>query len=264
MLLVHGFPQFWWAWRHQLPALAAAGWRAAAMDLRGYGGSDKTPRGYDPVTLAADISGVVRSLGERQAIVVGHGWGGYVGWAAATMDPSTVRGLVSVAAPHPLHVGDLRSRAVLAKHVLSMQPPLLPERRIMAHRAAWVEQHLRDWAAPGSAFPDPEAADRYRTAMSLWPSPHCAVEYHRWLFRSRARGDGRRFAAAMRRPVPSPVVQVFGARDPAVQLGPADPSRERVSGPYDTVLLPDVGHFPPEEDPDSFNAVLLDWLTRHR
>ena len=65
VLLLHGFPQFWWAWRHQMPALADAGYRVAAMDLRGYGACDKPPRGYDPLTLAADVAGVIRSLGER-------------------------------------------------------------------------------------------------------------------------------------------------------------------------------------------------------
>ncbi|HET7328123.1 MAG TPA: alpha/beta hydrolase [Nocardioidaceae bacterium] len=263
MLLLHGFPQFWWAWRHQLPALAAHGWRAAAMDLRGYGGSDKTPRGYDPTTLATDISGVIRSLGARSAVVVGHGWGGYAGWATATIDPGAVRGLVSVAAPHPLHTGELASRAVLAKHLLSMQPPLLPERRIVADGAAWVEHHLRDWAAPGSGFPDSEAAERYRTAMTVWPSPHCAVEYHRWLFRSRARSDGRRFTAQMRRGVQGPVLQVLGELDPAVRLGPSDSSRTRVAGAYAAVAIAGCGHFPHEEAPASFNAVLLDWLDHH-
>ena len=85
VLLLHGFPEFWWTWRDQLPALAAAGYRAVAMDLRGYGGSDKTPNGYDPVTLAQDVAGVVKTVGGRPAVLVGHGWGGYVGWATAAL-----------------------------------------------------------------------------------------------------------------------------------------------------------------------------------
>ncbi len=63
VVLLHGFPEFWWAWRHQLPVLAAAGYHAVAMDLRGYGASDKTPRGYDPLTLSADVTGVIRGMG---------------------------------------------------------------------------------------------------------------------------------------------------------------------------------------------------------
>lgn len=65
VMLVHGFPQFWWTWRHQLVALADAGFRAVAMDLRGVGGSDRTPRGYDPANLALDITGVIRSSASR-------------------------------------------------------------------------------------------------------------------------------------------------------------------------------------------------------
>jgi len=63
VLLLHGFPEFWWAWRHQLISLSEAGFRAVAVDLRGYGGSDKPPRGYDLITAAADAAGLVRSLG---------------------------------------------------------------------------------------------------------------------------------------------------------------------------------------------------------
>ncbi len=71
VLLLHGFPEFWWTWRHQLVALADAGYRAVAVDLRGYGGSDKPPRGYDLMTAAADIAGLIRALGEANAVVVG-------------------------------------------------------------------------------------------------------------------------------------------------------------------------------------------------
>ncbi|MBX6769877.1 MAG: alpha/beta fold hydrolase, partial [Actinomadura rubrobrunea] len=71
VLLLHGFPMFWWTWHHQMVSLPRAGYRAAAVDLRGYGGSDKPPRGYDLVTLAEDAAGLVRALGEANAIVVG-------------------------------------------------------------------------------------------------------------------------------------------------------------------------------------------------
>ena len=72
VLLLHGFPEFWWAWHQQLPLLADAGYRAVAVDLRGYGASDKPPRGYDGFTLAADVTGLIRALGERRAAVVGR------------------------------------------------------------------------------------------------------------------------------------------------------------------------------------------------
>jgi len=73
VVLLHGFPEFWWTWRRQLPALAEAGFRAVAVDLRGYGDSDKPPRGYDLWTLAGDVAGLIRALGEPTARIVGHG-----------------------------------------------------------------------------------------------------------------------------------------------------------------------------------------------
>src|SRR5512143_1870526 len=87
VVLLHGFPQFWWSWRHQLLALADTGYRAVAPDLRGYGASDKPPRGYDAFTLSADVAGLVRALGERDAVIVGHDWGGFLGWTTAAMHP---------------------------------------------------------------------------------------------------------------------------------------------------------------------------------
>jgi pimeloyl-ACP methyl ester carboxylesterase len=262
VLFLHGFPEFWWAWRDQLVALADAGYRAVAMDLRGYGSSDKTPNGYDPTTLARDVVGVIRSLGARDAVLVGQSWGGYVAWAAAAMHPGNVRGLATVAAAHPLRLGSLLRSRRLSKHLFGMQAPWFPERRIRAHGSRYVEALLRSWSAPGGSFPDAEAVSRYRAAMSLWPSPHCALEYHRWVIRSRVRTDGRRFAAAMRSPVAVPVLQVLGAQDGLVREGAARIPRSVVTGPCETVVLESSGHFPHEECPDEFTKTLLDWLAR--
>jgi pimeloyl-ACP methyl ester carboxylesterase len=262
VLLLHSFPEFWWTWRAQLPALADAGFRAVAMDLRGYGSSDKTPRGYDPTTLARDVVGVIRSLGAPDAVLVGQGWGGYVAWTVAALHPERVRALVPVAAAHPLRLRALLRSLPLSRHLLAMQVPWFPERRISAHDAHYVETTLRSWSAPGSAFPAAEESHRYRAAMSLWPSPHCALEYHRWVVRSRLRADGRRFSAAMRAPVAAPVLQVLGAQDPLVRRATARLPRTLGRGPRELAVLEGAGHFPHEECPQEFNATLLDWLAR--
>ena len=267
VVLLHGFPEFWWAWRHQLPALAEAGYRAAAMDLRGYGGSDKTPRGYDPMTLAADVAGVIRTLGVPAATVVGQGWGGYVGWAVASGHPDCVTALCSVAAPHPAEL--LRTPLRLASrapvgHLLTMQVPWLPERRI--RRRAYIDEHLSRWSSDRSDFPSAEEVDRYSEAFADWPSPHCALEYHRWLVRSRLRADGRAFARMLRAPVDRPVLQIVGADDPAISLTAVRRSTRHVSGPaasHRVVAVADAGHFPHEEQPATFTQLLLEWLDTH-
>jgi pimeloyl-ACP methyl ester carboxylesterase len=271
VLLLHGFPEFWWSWRHQLPALAGHGYRAVAMDLRGYGGSDKPPRGYDPVTLARDVVGVVKALGARRAVVVGQGWGGYVGWTAATLHPANVQGLCAVAAPHPSTmlpvvlsgIGSPRTLGVL-RHILAMQAPFVPERRLSRRGSSYVADHLRGWSSAASSFPDEDTAQRYHQVLGLWPAAHCALEYHRWLARSRMRADGRRYNALMRAPVSVPVCLVHGADDPVLPLRGSLRSRELVAADFEAHALPRTGHFPHEEDPAAFESVLLPWLARLR
>lgn len=263
VLMLHGFPEFWWAWRAQLPALADAGYRAVAMDLRGYGGSDKTPRGYDPLTLARDVSGVVKALGERSAVLVGHGWGGYVAWAAAVLHGREASALATVSAPHPatmLAAVRRMNRVDAVRHVLAMQVPRLPERRLGDPASGYLRSHLTSWASPSSSFPEDADVSTYQSAISLWPASHCALEYHRWLVRSRLRSDGRAFNRAMATPVGQPVLQVVGSDDPALPPSSVAGTRRHVRGPYTEHLMPGVGHFPPEEDPHGFTAVLLGWL----
>jgi pimeloyl-ACP methyl ester carboxylesterase len=242
--------------------VAEAGYRAVAMDLRGYGASDKTPRGYDPYTAAADVSGVIRSLGATDAVVVGHGWGGFVAWSAAVLAPRQVRGLAAVSAPHPL----LLARSGLAKALTRtawFQLPILPERRLLAQDGIHIERLLRAWAAPGGTFPDAEASRRYRAALQVWPAPHCALEYHRWFARSRLRPDGRKYSARMRTPIAVPVLQLHGAQDSALSPTATTPPR-LVTASLRYELLAAAGHFPHEETPDLFNSLVVDWLTAHR
>ncbi len=272
VLLLHGFPEFWWAWRAQLPALADAGFRAAAMDLRGYGGSDKTPRGYDPVTLAQDVSGVVKALGERHAVIVGQGWGGYVGWATAVLHPREVTALCAVSAPHPLTLlrglwpgptarERWRGSARALGHLLAVQTPMLPERRLADPSGKYLAAQLRRWSDPRSGFPDEQALATYASAFGLWPAPHCALEYDRWLFRSRFRADGRDFDQAMRQPVRQPVLLVTGSGDEALGgTAAGERSGAHVTGRFRAEQVPGAGRFPHEEQPEAFDALLLDWL----
>jgi pimeloyl-ACP methyl ester carboxylesterase len=263
VLFLHGFPEFWWAWRHQLPAVAAAGYRAVAMDLRGYGASDKTPRGYDPFTAAADLSGVIRSLGAADAVVVGHGWGGFAGWSAAALAAKQVRALAAVSAPHPLELLRWATSGTKALRSIAQvgwyQLPVLPERRLLARDGVYVERLLRAWSGPGD-FPDAEASRRYRAALQVWPAPHCALEYHRWLVRSRLRADGRRFSARMREPLAQPVLQISGGADGALPNGGPPTPPDLVDHPVRQVTLTGAGHFPHEEAPGLFTQILLDWL----
>ncbi|MDA8436782.1 MAG: alpha/beta hydrolase [Actinomycetales bacterium] len=262
VVLLHGFPTFWWTWRHQLQSLSRAGYRAVAVDMRGYGGSDHTPHGYDPLTLAADVAGIVRTLGEPSAVLVGHGWGGLVGWTVAAQHPDVVRGLVAVGMPHPValrhaYLADPRQRR-LGGYALGFQRPFVPERQLVRDDAALVETYLRRWS--GSSWPDRETADVYRAAMLVPNTAHCSIEFHRWAIRSIPRRDGRRFQEAVAAPVTAPVLQVHGVSDGAILPSSVDGSAAYAGAGYARADIEGVGHFPHEEDPLAFDAVLLPWI----
>lgn len=261
IVLLHGFPQFWWCWRHQLVDLAAAGFRAVAVDLRGYGASGKPPRGYDALTLSGDVSGLVRALGEQDAVIVGHDWGAFLGWTVATLHPAVVRSLVAISLPHPL---DLR-RALLrpgpqqraSAYLFGFQVPWRPERALVADGAAYVERRLTEWGGPG--YPTREVATRYREAMLIPGVAHSALEYFRWVLRSQGRPDGARFARSLERRVLTPTLQVQGLADTCTLPVTARHSRARTAGPYELVELDGVGHFPPEEQPAIVSDLIARW-----
>jgi pimeloyl-ACP methyl ester carboxylesterase len=263
VLLLHGFPEFWWSWHRQLESLAAAGYRAVAADLRGYGGSDKPPRGYDLVTLAGDAAGLVRALGEANATVVGHDWGGLLGWTMGVHHPKVVQRLVAVSAPHPLRLGhsiltDIRGQGWATRHTFGFQLPVGPEKRLLKDDAALVGRLLREWAGPG--WPDPADERLYRSAFQIPGVAHCALEYHRWTIRSMIRPDGLRYARRMRSPIRIPVLQLHGALDRYVLPASAQGSGRYVEAPYRWKLIEGAGHFPHEERPESFDGELLGWL----
>jgi pimeloyl-ACP methyl ester carboxylesterase len=265
VLLLHGFPQMWWAWRHQLTALADAGYRAVAMDLRGYGASDKPPRGYDTMTLASDAAAVIRSLGAPSAPVVGHDWGAWVAWSMAALEPGVTDGVAALGMAHPLRlrsaVGRSSSQLRALRHVVGYQRPVVPERRL-ARDARHVATLLRSGGDPSWPGDDDEGrlvVQRYAEAMSVPFVAHSAMEYFRWVVRSQVRADGRRFVDGVSRPVDVPVLHLQGTRDAVVLAASARGSEAHVTGPYRYVEL-DAGHYLPEERPDEVSEVLLDWL----
>ncbi|NIL75240.1 MULTISPECIES: alpha/beta hydrolase [Rhodococcus] len=263
VVLLHGFADFWWSWRHQLTALSSAGFRAVAVDLRGYGDTDKPPRGYDGWTLAGDVVGLIRALGYTNATLVGHADGGLVCWATAALHPRMTRAIGLVGSPHPIALrhGVLRDkgqRRALLPFFLRYQVPIAPERALTKDDGAAVERILRARTSASWQNSDEfdDVATQMRSAIRIAGAAHCALEYQRWAFRSQFRSDGRRFMQAMDTTLDIPVLQIHGEHDPYVL-------RKTVAG--DAKWAPrrrlhtvvGAGHYTHQEAPDEVTAELL-------
>ncbi|MFI9008930.1 alpha/beta fold hydrolase [Actinosynnema sp. NPDC053489] len=267
VLLLHGFPEFWWTWRHQLVSIAEAGYRAAAVDLRGYGDSDKPPRGYDGFTLAGDVAGLVKALGAPRAHLVGHSWGGMLAWTVAATHSRLVHSVTAVAAPHPLALRRAirrhpRRQGRASAHLFRSQLPLYPERWLTRDRGAAVAGMLTAWGGPKwRVSPEfDEVVRRNREAFLVPGVAHSSLEYHRWAVRSQLRGDGRRFAEAVDRRLDVPVLQLHGALDPVVLESTAAGSTTWAGARSTYRVLPEVGHFPHQEAPNTTSRVITDFL----
>ncbi|WP_414048336.1 alpha/beta fold hydrolase [Actinomyces oris] len=253
-LLVHGFPECWWTWRHVIPALAQAGHRVAALDLRGFGGSDRPPSGYDLVTLAQDLAAVVRSLGHERAVVVGAGLGGQIAWALPSLAPDLTTAIVPVGAPHPLALRSLRARALSgpALQYVSLRIPGLAERRLRSRSA--LEGLLRSWAGPHTREVLAEEAPYYAELLSRPGAARSALEPLRNLVLSRAE------TAALDKPVAVPVLSMQGELDPVQPAQAYARDTHHVAGNLRQVTIHRSGHFPQEETPAGFVQALLPFL----
>lgn len=265
VMFLHGFPECWYAWRHQLPAVANAGFRAVAVDLRGYGASDKPPRGYDGYTMSADVDGIIRSLGERNAMLVGHDLGGMLAWMTAAFHPARVRRLAILDAAHPLRLrtglfSDPRGQLSASRHLFKFQLPRY-EHVLTRHDAALAAEMLTAWAGPAWRRSD-DFAEYLRFCRDVIQIPRAsfsALEAYRWVFRTAVRPSGRRFVKAMQRPIESPTLHLHGALDTGVLPRTAQGSGRYVAGRYEWRLLDGIGHFPHQEAAETVTGEILRW-----
>lgn len=278
VLLLHGFAEFWWSWRHQLTALADAGFRTVAVDLRGYGDSDKPPRGYDGWMLSGDVAGLIKALGEHDAHLVGHAWGGMLAWTVGALHPRLVRSVSAVSAPHPLALREAIRRdlprlllprrwrtnqARALSHVYAAQLPLWPERRLVRDNALAVDLLFRRWSgwewAHSAEFGELIAA--HRNAMTVPGAAHSALEYYRWALRSQLRAEGRRFAGEVDRRQRVPVLRLHGEADPYLLVSTARASTSWCGPRSEYHELTGIGHFPQQEAPTETSRILARFLT---
>ena len=260
VVLLHGFPEFSYEWRGQLPALAGAGFHAVAPDQRGYGHSDKPKRvrDYRVEELAADVAAVIESFGTSRAALVGHDWGGIVAYYVAMLHPKSVSKLVIMNAPHPAHF-----ERVLRSNVRQMfrswygvffQLPWLPERVLTLSRCRILRRQFKRDAAPG-AFTD-EDLSRY---VDAWLQPRAMRSGINWY-----RALVRRSPASLRalwRPIEVPTLVLWGDRDRHLIPELAEPGDHWLPN-AELVRFPEASHWLPHDEPDRVNEALTDFLRR--
>jgi pimeloyl-ACP methyl ester carboxylesterase len=256
VVLLHGFPEFWYAWRAQIPALEAAGFRVLAPDMRGYNLSDKPPgvEDYRLDKLTADVAGLIRQAGAERAHVVGHDWGGAVAWAVAMHRPEAVGRLAILNAPHPAayHRELRRSGQFLRSwYVLFFQVPWVPEWLFSAGNFALFERAFRREPLRPGAFTD-EDIRRYKEALARPGALTATINYYRAAF--------RHSGAIQRglRPIAAPTLLLWGERDR--YLGPRLTEGLEAWVPRLRVERLHASHWVQRDAPDEVNRLLIDFL----
>jgi epoxide hydrolase 4 len=260
VVLLHGFPEFWWSWRHQIPALADAGFRVVAIDMRGYAQSDAPPRwqDYRMELLAGDVAGVIAQLSETgRAHVVGHDWGAAVAWMVATLHPDRVDRLAALNVPHPeVMLRTLRrSPRQLRRswYMFFFQTPRLPEwliRRGGRNGLARVYGDARSGAFSG------EDLARYEQALLHSPGGMKGpVDYYRAALR-----QSPRRAQALFTPIPAPTLVIWGEKDRHLLASMATPDPRLVPDAR-VVYLPDASHWVQHDEPERVSTLLTEHLS---
>ncbi|WP_245897118.1 alpha/beta fold hydrolase [Hymenobacter nivis] len=255
VVLLHGFPEFWYAWRQQLGALADAGYRVWAPDQRGYNLSDKPRpvRAYAINELAADVLGLLDAAGHDTAAVVGHDWGAAVTWYLAANFPERIRRAAALNVPHPRAlVGALRRqpRQLLKSwYVFFFQLPWLPE-TLARLRGAWLaRQALRRTSRPGT-FSDADLV-AYQAA---WAQPGALRSMINW-YRAAAR-FGRRLGQTGRVAVPLHII--WGRHDAFLSANLAQESLAYCDDGRLTYLK--ASHWVQHEEAAQVNQLLIEFL----
>jgi len=256
IVLLHGFPEFWYSWRYQIPFLAEHGYTVVAADLRGYNDTDKPRKGYDMPTLLKDIAGLIKGLGQEQAIIVGHDWGGGLAWAFAIYYPHMTSRLIAMNAPHPqAMLRELRTLKQLRKswYFFAFQIPWLPEALLLRNRANEIGRILNGAALQKGAFP-PEVTAIYQQAMSKPGAMTAALNYYRQIFRRLPTP-----ATEENTHVSAPTLLIWGEQDIALGIEltyDLEPWVDHI----EVKRIPDSGHWVQQEKPDVVNQLMLDFL----
>jgi pimeloyl-ACP methyl ester carboxylesterase len=269
VLCLHGFPDHHQSFRHQLSALAAAGYRAVAPLLRGYEPASQGRRhvpDFHPVQLAGDVAQWARQLGEGEPVhLVGHDWGAIVTYGVCGLEPALFRSAATLAVPpmHALQKGIRRHPVQIRNsgYTLFFQLRGIADRIVAARDFAFLERLWRTWS-PGWDFQPADMAalkERFRQPGVLWS----ALAYYRATLNPFL-ADSRKMSELTEQPNEVPTLAITGERDGCMDTRLYDcVDVARFPNGYRMERLAGAGHFVHQEKPEDVNRILLDWIGEH-
>ena len=256
VILLHGFPEFWYGWRHQIPALVEAGCRVIIPDQRGYNLSDK-PKGvknYDVYTLVEDIIGLINALEYEKVNLVGHDWGAVVAWALANQYPERLHRLGIMNVPHPAVMRRFLTRDLeqirRSWYVFFFQLPWIPEAGLKQNNWRGAVGALRGTSKPNS-FTD-EDIEKYKEAWSQPDAMTSAINWYRALIQHMPNipKDPR---------IKVPTLMMWGMKDFALSHRMARPNMDYVDD-GNLILFPEATHWVHLDAAEEVNHYLIDFI----
>lgn len=248
VVFIHGFPDFWYTWRHQLEPIAQTH-SVAAMDTRGYNLSDQPAEetNYDIEHLVDDVAAVIASEARDSAIVVGHDWGAVTAWNLAATSPDLVQRLIIINMPHP---NNITAALISADSEQAVGLAYTDDFRKPGSEEAINPAGLADFMAHG----DPEASARYLEAFER-TSLAAAMNYYRRNSRDRRASEGLG-------PIAIPVLQFHGLNDPALLASSLNNTWNHLTNTWTLVTIPGAGHWPHHDQPTLVTSTITNWLNQ--
>jgi pimeloyl-ACP methyl ester carboxylesterase len=264
IVLAHGFPELAYSWRHQIPVLAAAGYRVLAADQRGYGGSDRPEavEDYDIYALTGDLVGLLDAVGTDRAVFIGHDWGAMVVWHAAVLHPQRVRAAAGLSVP-PIPRARSRPTERWRKkfgddfYMLRFQEPGVAEAEMEADVAATMSGMFAGLLPGRPPLPGWISADEFERYVTEFGRTGFAGALNWYRNYDRNWEMTPQLADAK---ITVPALFVGGTADPVGPTMNPDRAHEIVAGPYTEKWIEGAGHWVQQERPDEVNRILLAFL----
>ncbi|MGB3765066.1 MAG: alpha/beta hydrolase [Phormidesmis sp.] len=256
ILFLHGFPECWYSWRHQLSEFGK-NYKAVAIDLRGYNESDKPKEqsAYALSELVQDVAGVIRALGYEKCVLVGHDWGGAIAWSFAYAYPEMLERLIVLNLPHPAKFAQgLRTPQQLLKswYIALFQLPALPELLIKSNNYAVIRSIFRDQAVNPNAFTE-EDLDVLVAAAAKPGAVTAMLNYYRDIFQSEGFLDKQWGVLKV------PTLMIWGEDDKALGKELTYGTNEYVET-FKIRYIPDCSHWVQQEQPGQVNQYMQAFL----